>query len=115
MQLMHLSFTPEAEAEIFGQHELPDMELHHVDPLTGEDEYRSADGSFNMDMNIHDDSDAHFDDEGGLALKQRPVENRKSASNLNPDDPSTWGKVARNKPCPCGSGKKYKHCHGQYS
>ncbi len=27
-------------------------------------------------------------------------------------DPSTWGKVARNEPCPCGSGKKYKHCHG---
>ncbi len=30
----------------------------------------------------------------------------------NPADPSTWGKVARNEPCPCGSGKKYKHCHG---
>jgi len=30
----------------------------------------------------------------------------------NPDDPSTWGKVARNESCPCGSGKKYKHCHG---
>jgi preprotein translocase subunit SecA len=28
-------------------------------------------------------------------------------------DPSTWGKVARNSPCPCGSGKKYKQCHGK--
>ncbi|MEJ0050451.1 MAG: preprotein translocase subunit SecA [Methylovirgula sp.] len=28
-------------------------------------------------------------------------------------DPSTWGKVGRNELCPCGSGKKYKHCHGQ--
>lgn len=28
------------------------------------------------------------------------------------NDPTTWGKVARNAPCPCGSGKKYKHCHG---
>ncbi|MET0182291.1 MAG: preprotein translocase subunit SecA [Caulobacterales bacterium] len=27
-------------------------------------------------------------------------------------DPTTWGKVSRNAPCPCGSGKKYKHCHG---
>jgi preprotein translocase subunit SecA len=27
-------------------------------------------------------------------------------------DPTTWGKVGRNDPCPCGSGKKYKHCHG---
>jgi preprotein translocase subunit SecA len=31
---------------------------------------------------------------------------------LDPKDPSTWGKVPRNKPCPCDSGKKYKHCHG---
>jgi preprotein translocase subunit SecA len=26
--------------------------------------------------------------------------------------PSTWGKVSRNAPCPCGSGKKFKYCHG---
>jgi preprotein translocase subunit SecA len=32
----------------------------------------------------------------------------------NPDDPSTWGKVGRNEPCPCGSGNKFKHCHGQF-
>ncbi|GAB5467754.1 MAG: preprotein translocase subunit SecA [Rhodospirillales bacterium] len=32
---------------------------------------------------------------------------------LDPKDPTTWGKVARNAPCPCGSGKKYKHCHGK--
>ena len=32
---------------------------------------------------------------------------------VDPKDPSTWGKVARNDLCPCGSGKKYKHCHGQ--
>ena len=31
---------------------------------------------------------------------------------IDPKDPSTWGKVSRNAPCPCGSGKKYKHCHG---
>jgi preprotein translocase subunit SecA len=29
------------------------------------------------------------------------------------EDPSEWeGKVSRNADCPCGSGKKYKHCHG---
>ena len=32
--------------------------------------------------------------------------------NRDPNDPKTWGKVGRNEPCPCGSGKKYKHCHG---
>jgi preprotein translocase subunit SecA len=26
--------------------------------------------------------------------------------------PRAAGKVGRNDPCPCGSGKKYKHCHG---
>ena len=29
------------------------------------------------------------------------------------DDPSTWGNPGRNDPCPCGSGKKFKHCHGR--
>ncbi len=42
----------------------------------------------------------------------RPVSRRASAI-VDPNDPSTWGKVPRNAPCPCGSGKKYKHCHGK--
>jgi preprotein translocase subunit SecA len=32
----------------------------------------------------------------------------------NPKDPTSWGKVGRNEVCPCGSGKKYKHCHGRF-
>ena len=35
-----------------------------------------------------------------------------AAVTINPADPATWGKVPRNALCPCGSGKKYKHCHG---
>jgi preprotein translocase subunit SecA len=31
----------------------------------------------------------------------------------DPKDPATWGRVGRNEQCPCGSGKKFKHCHGQ--
>lgn len=31
------------------------------------------------------------------------------------DDPSTWGNPSRNDKCPCGSGKKFKHCHGSLS
>ena len=34
------------------------------------------------------------------------------AAERNPDDPATWGRIARNEACPCGSGKKFKHCHG---
>ncbi len=31
---------------------------------------------------------------------------------FNAQDPRTWGKISRNAVCPCGSGKKFKHCHG---
>ncbi len=30
------------------------------------------------------------------------------------NDPKTWGNPGRNDPCPCGSGKKFKHCHGAF-
>ena len=42
-----------------------------------------------------------------------PIRRRQAAATLDPDDPATWGRVPRNAPCPCGSGKKYKHCHGR--
>ena len=29
------------------------------------------------------------------------------------NDPTTWGNPGRNDLCPCGSGKKFKHCHGR--
>ena len=38
---------------------------------------------------------------------------RKAADVIDPNDPSTWGKVSRNAACPCGSGRKYKQCHGR--
>jgi preprotein translocase subunit SecA len=37
---------------------------------------------------------------------------RANPNERNPTDPGSWGKVSRNEACPCGSGKKYKHCHG---
>jgi preprotein translocase subunit SecA len=36
-----------------------------------------------------------------------------AADGFREDDPSTWGNPGRNMPCPCGSGKKFKHCHGR--
>ena len=52
--------------------------------------------------------------EGGVTTAPRPAQRtRAAAATLDPQDPSTWGKVPRNAPCPCGSGKKYKHCHGK--
>jgi preprotein translocase subunit SecA len=34
---------------------------------------------------------------------------------FDPDNPATWGDIGRNQLCPCGSGKKFKHCHGAYA
>jgi len=34
-------------------------------------------------------------------------------SAVDPNDPATWANSPRNAPCPCGSGKKFKHCHGR--
>jgi preprotein translocase subunit SecA len=42
-----------------------------------------------------------------------PTELSPRPAGFRPDDPATWGRVSRNAACPCGSGKKYKHCHGQ--
>ena len=41
------------------------------------------------------------------------VVSRQAADHIDPSDPATWGKVPRNAACPCGTGKKYKHCHGR--
>jgi preprotein translocase subunit SecA len=37
-----------------------------------------------------------------------------SPENRDPQNPATWGRIGRNEACPCGSGKKYKHCHGAF-
>ncbi len=44
-----------------------------------------------------------------LAIATSPI--RSDA--VDPNDPATWRHTSRNAPCPCGSGKKYKHCHGR--
>jgi preprotein translocase subunit SecA len=41
------------------------------------------------------------------------VKNKISPKDRNPLDPNSWGNIGRNEPCPCGSGAKYKHCHGK--
>tara|TARA_B100001964_G_C14142928_1_gene558298 strand:+ start:1 stop:936 length:936 start_codon:yes stop_codon:yes gene_type:complete len=62
--------------------------------------------------------DPAFQQAGSAEAEERselatPIRSRQASSEVNPDDPSTWGRVARNAPCPCGTGKKYKHCHGK--
>ena len=68
------------------------LQATHADPLTGENEVAPPE----------------------LSLLQSSARNGRSATaQIDPKDPSTWGRVGRNEPCPCGSGKKFKHCHGR--
>jgi preprotein translocase subunit SecA len=67
---------------------------HHLDATTGEDD---------------------FEEEGGVITLARDTTSTVPAEERDPADPATWGKVGRNEPCPCGSGKKYKHCHGTFA
>jgi len=102
-QLMHVELTHRDEVPPLEGAELPPMEAHHIDPTTGEDEFalETAGGPGNG--------------RGGAkqARARKPVAAATPA--VSKADPSTWGKVQRNALCPCGSGKKYKHCHGTYS
>ena len=55
-----------------------------------------------------------LDDQQGATVLRHPARNNRipQQTAFNVNDPSTWGGTPRNMPCPCGSGKKYKHCHG---
>ena len=48
----------------------------------------------------------------GDAIVATATVRRRTQGGFNPKNPATWGRVARNAPCPCGSGKKFKQCHG---
>ncbi len=52
---------------------------------------------------------------GDTAVAQRPAPARSRVADpaADPRDPASWGRIARNAPCPCGSGRKFKHCHGR--
>ncbi|HTR17043.1 MAG TPA: preprotein translocase subunit SecA [Acetobacteraceae bacterium] len=48
-----------------------------------------------------------------LGEESVPVVGLAAAPDIDPNDPETWRATPRNAPCPCGSGLKYKHCHGK--
>ena len=104
-QIMHIQAMA-AEEDAMETVDLPAMRAHHVDPFTGEDELAMADAALAA-------ADVRSD---GLGSERRaPLQTRKATGGgVDPKNPATWGKVARNATCPCGSGKKYKHCHGRH-
>ncbi|HLK26824.1 MAG TPA: preprotein translocase subunit SecA [Caulobacteraceae bacterium] len=84
--LMTVEYRFEAPAPVQAPPALVEV---HVDPLTGENEREPAMAAAAMAA-------------GGALAAAVP------ASAL----PDRWERTSRNAPCPCGSGKKFKHCHG---
>ncbi len=81
------------EPEVPALPELPDFLTTHFDPFTGEDNSADIDG-------------------GTLGTVTATLPPRQSPMPEASDDLFT-GEISRNAPCPCGSGRKYKHCHGK--
>ncbi len=73
---------------------VPDGEGIHIDATTGENDFGEGN-----------------DGETMMLTRYQAV----AAEDRDPNRPETWGKVGRNEICPCGSGKKYKHCHGAFA
>jgi preprotein translocase subunit SecA len=79
-----------------GDFALPDFITNHIDPLSG------------------DDDTADLDASGNLLSSMPPLQALRPALPENIADGETIvAPESRNAPCPCGSGRKYKHCHGQ--
>ena len=78
--------------------DLPDFLTGHIDPFTGLDNSDDGDGS-----------EANPELFGSLAGSPRAAFGPGGA---NPENPYANLNISRNAPCPCGSGNKYKHCHG---
>ncbi|UWR48995.1 preprotein translocase subunit SecA [Phaeobacter inhibens] len=82
------------------------QQLAHVRPIS-EDEQRQM--MMQMAAQQAELQKAATGANAATALQEAP------ADGFVEDDPSTWGNPSRNDKCPCGSGKKFKHCHGSLS
>ncbi|MDO5648410.1 preprotein translocase subunit SecA [Paracoccus sp. (in: a-proteobacteria)] len=81
------------------------QQLARIRPLTDEEREQMmrqmAQQQADLQASSHPE---HIEAEGGAASAHAP--------GFDENDPATWGNPSRNDPCPCGSGKKFKHCHG---
>jgi preprotein translocase subunit SecA len=94
--LAHAQFMAAPATEL---PQMPDIFTTHIDPLTGDD-------------------DSGDDNAMGLITTRLPPLQivQPDPQEMLDEDPASWvGVVSRNAPCPCGSGQKYKHCHGALS
>ena len=92
-----------AELQKRGQLDPAKMQAQHIDATTGENDAAPGPGGGNPDAPRR----AY-----GQAVGTTTIRAQRAQQAVDPNDPATWGRVSRNAPCPCGSGRKFKHCHG---
>jgi preprotein translocase subunit SecA len=86
--------------------DLSNLSEIHVDPTSGEND---ADSDYTGTMPARMAAGAAaLVGAGGLSMAEE------ADPRLRPIDPELLKGVSRNAPCPCGSGKKFKHCHGSF-
>ena len=76
------------------------MDMRHPEPQGAWGEPASA------ELEMAGANGGGFAPIAGVAVPRR-------VDGVDPNDPATWNRTPRNAPCPCGSGNKYKHCHGR--
>jgi preprotein translocase subunit SecA len=94
--LAHAQFQFQASPEL---PQMPNFVTSHLNPLTGEENSADIDAA----------------SLGFVSTRIPPLLMGQPDPSEEFGDPAEWeGKVSRNAPCPCGSGQKYKHCHGAF-
>ncbi len=92
-QVMRVEIQTEKPGDLLpDEDDLPFMQAHHMDALSGEDDVGE-----------------------GMPFFGQATTTAAATVKSDPKNPETWGKVARNDTCPCGSGKRFKHCHGAFA
>jgi preprotein translocase subunit SecA len=98
LAMASFNMAPPEFADIPELSGLPSFITHHIDPFTGDDD--------TVDMDAGS---------GNILSRLPPLQNPQPPMPVMPGDGTVVDlpPVSRNAPCPCGSGLKYKHCHGQ--
>ena len=84
--------------------------LAHIRPMTQEEQDAMMQQLLERQKALQAPAPAPAPEPQGAGAAAEP---QAALAGFDENDPTTWGNPGRNAPCPCGSGKKFKHCHGR--
>jgi preprotein translocase subunit SecA len=95
------------ESMLDGLREDVTKQLSRVRPMSDEEQRQMI-----MEMAARHQAQAQLQAMGGTPSETAAM-SEKALEGFDENDPTTWENPSRNDKCPCGSGKKFKHCHGR--